>query len=79
MDIAGLCGTMGGVDKRRDKATAGQGMIPERADPITDIVPLGELQARLQQIKAMIRDGVERMPTHDQFIRANCQAPAWDS
>jgi tryptophan halogenase len=56
----------------------GQGVIPERADPITDIVPLDELQARLRHIKAMIRDGVERMPTHDQFIRAHCQAPAWN-
>jgi hypothetical protein len=29
VDILDRCGTMGEVDKRRDKATAGQGMIPD--------------------------------------------------
>lgn len=53
----------------------GQGVIPERHDPITETIPLDVVRQRLQQMKTMIRQGVERMPTHEAFITANVKAP----
>lgn len=51
----------------------GQGVWPERADPITEILPLEATRERLHQMRAIIRDGVERMPTHDAFVRGAVQ------
>ena len=53
----------------------GQGVWPERADPITEILPLEATRERLHQMRAIIRDGVERMPTHDAFVRGAVQTP----
>ena len=53
----------------------GQGIVPERHDPITETIPLDHVRQRLQHMKAMIRQGVERMPTHEAFIAANAKAP----
>jgi tryptophan halogenase len=50
-------------------------MIPKRHDPITETIPLDHVRQQLHQMKAMIRQGVERIPTHDGFIAANCKAP----
>ena len=52
----------------------GQGVRPERADPITEVLPLEVTRQRLHQMRAAIRQGVERMPTHDAFIAAHCKA-----
>ena len=52
----------------------GQGVRPERADPITEVLPLEVTRERLHRMRAMIHDGVERMPTHDAFIRGAVQA-----
>jgi tryptophan halogenase len=52
----------------------GQGVIPERHDPIADIPPLDVVRERLHRMRAMIRDGVERMPPHAEFIDRNCRA-----
>ena len=56
----------------------GQGVIPERHDPITETIPLEQVQQWLQKMKAMIQQGVARMPTHEAFIAANCKAPPVD-
>ena len=53
----------------------GQGVKPERPDPITATVPLEATRQRLHQLRAAIRQGVEQMPTHEAFIAANCKAP----
>ena len=53
----------------------GQGVTPERHDPITETIPLEHVRQRLHHMKAMIRQGVERMPTHEAFIAANIKAP----
>ena len=50
-------------------------MIPERHDPITETLPLDHIRQRLQQMKAMIQQGVARMPTHEAFIAAHGKAP----
>ena len=54
----------------------GQGIRPERPDPITEILPLNATRERLHRMRAVIRDGVERMPTHDAFIAACVQSPS---
>jgi tryptophan halogenase len=51
----------------------GQGVWPERADPITEVIPLEATRERLHQMRAIIREGVERMPTHDAFVRGAVQ------
>lgn len=52
----------------------GQGVRPERHDPITEVMPLEATRDHLHRMRALIRDGVERMPTHDDFIRGAVQA-----
>lgn len=46
----------------------GQGIIPERYDPITETIPLDHVRQRLHQMKAAIRQGVEQMPAHEAFL-----------
>ena len=41
----------------------------------TETIPLDHIRQRLQQMKALIRQGVERMPTHDAFIAAHGKTP----
>tara|TARA_R110000764_G_scaffold19150_1_gene50617 strand:+ start:16 stop:1467 length:1452 start_codon:yes stop_codon:yes gene_type:complete len=53
----------------------GQGMLPERADPITEILPLDVTRERLHRLRTAIRQGVERIPTQAEFIDAHCKAP----
>lgn len=52
----------------------GQGVRPERADPITEVLPLEITRQRLHDLRTAIRQGVERMPTHEGFIAAHCKA-----
>ena len=52
----------------------GQGVRPERADPITEVLPLEITRQRLHELRTAIRQGVERMPTHEGFIAAHCKA-----
>lgn len=56
----------------------GQGIRPARHDPITETVPLEATRQRLHQLKALIRQGVGQMPTHEGFITANCKSPPVD-
>ncbi|QQQ18813.1 tryptophan 7-halogenase [Brevundimonas vitis] len=53
----------------------GQGVRPERPDPITEVVPLEVTRRHLHGLRIAIRQGVERMPTHEDFIAAHCKAP----
>lgn len=48
----------------------GQGVWPERPDPITEALPLDVTRDRLHRLRQIIREGVERMPTHEAFIAA---------
>lgn len=52
----------------------GQGIRPERPDPITEVLPLEVTRERLHRLRSIIREGVERLPTHDDFIKACVQA-----
>jgi tryptophan 7-halogenase len=53
----------------------GQGVRPERPDPIIEVLPLEATRQHLHQMKAAIRQGVERLSTHEAFINAHCKAP----
>jgi tryptophan halogenase len=52
----------------------GQGVIPGRCDPLTETVPPEQVQLRLNEIRLAIRRAVEQMPTHDDYITAQCRA-----
>lgn len=52
----------------------GQGLTPEGHDPMADQSPAAEMAARLGQMRAVIRHGVDAMPTHQQFIDRHCKA-----
>lgn len=52
----------------------GQGIRPQRPDPITEVIPLDVTRERLHRLRSIIREGVERMPNHDDFITACVQA-----
>jgi tryptophan halogenase len=54
----------------------GQGIAPGHWDPLADIPPLAELQARAMELRENLHRAIARMPTHAQFIEHNCKAPA---
>jgi tryptophan halogenase len=54
----------------------GQGIAPAHWDPLADIPPLAELQARAMELRENLHRAIARMPTHAQFIEHNCKAPA---
>lgn len=51
----------------------GQGLMPEGYHPIVDTMSEQELQAFLGQIKQNITRTVERLPTHEQYLKSYCQ------
>lgn len=52
----------------------GQGVRPERYDPIAEVLPLEVTRQRLDQLRQAIRQGVDRMPSHEAFIARHCRA-----
>ena len=52
----------------------GQGLIPERYNPLADTIPEEELISRLEEFRTEIRDKVEEMRRHDRFIDRHCAA-----
>lgn len=50
----------------------GQGIMPKQYHPSVTGMPLAELQRFLQNIEQSINKGVERLPSHNQFIRQYC-------
>ncbi|MGC6401726.1 tryptophan halogenase family protein [Sphingomonas sp. FW199] len=51
----------------------GQGMMPGGHDPVADTLPAATMQAKLDQMRAVIERGVAAMPTHQAFIDAHCR------
>lgn len=49
----------------------GQGIVPERYDPLTDSFELESLRLTMANIRATIAEAVGRMPTHEQFLARN--------
>jgi tryptophan halogenase len=54
----------------------GQGVSPKAYHPFADIPPDAELARRFDLIRGDVRKRVNAMPTHDDFIRQYCAAPA---
>jgi tryptophan halogenase len=52
----------------------GQGIQPQRWDPLADIMPLAELQQKVEALRSKLHAAVARMPSHQQFIESNCKA-----
>ena len=52
----------------------GQGVQPQRWDPLADIMPIEELQQRAEGLRSKLHEAMARMPSHQQFIESNCKA-----
>jgi tryptophan 7-halogenase len=52
----------------------GQGIRPQSYDPLVDRMPKEEIIKRMQGIRSVIEKSVDYMPTHAEFIAANCRA-----
>lgn len=53
----------------------GQGVLPRRSDPRTSFVAKRELTANLNRLRAVMTDAAAKMPSHADWIAANCPAP----
>jgi tryptophan halogenase len=54
----------------------GQGVTPESYHPIADALPEDELQLTLRRIRAAIKDRVDELPSHGEFIEHCCASKA---
>ncbi|MDJ0656808.1 MAG: tryptophan 7-halogenase [Xanthomonadales bacterium] len=50
----------------------GQGLVPDSYDPRANVVALDELTRRMTQIRSMIAQAADSMPSHLQTIKAHC-------
>ena len=50
----------------------GQGLMPEQYHPIVNTMPDAELKAFLDHIKSNVDKTVERLPTHQEYLRQYC-------
>jgi tryptophan halogenase len=53
----------------------GQGLHPGAYNPIVDTMDVEDLSTFLEGIRETILKCIDVMPTHEQFIAKNCQAP----
>jgi len=52
----------------------GQGIWPQRYDPLANIMPLDSVKSEMQRLKSLIRQTAEAMPTHASFIAEHCRS-----
>ncbi len=52
----------------------GQGMVPERYDPLTDSFELSSLRAVMADIRTAVASTAERMPTQQEFVARHWRA-----
>jgi len=52
----------------------GQNLHPEDYDPLADVLDEEEVKAALSRMRSMITEGVERLPTHADYIERHCSA-----
>jgi tryptophan halogenase len=53
----------------------GQGVVPERHDPMADVIPERDVRAALAAMRTVVRQTVDAMPSHEAFIASHCKAP----
>jgi tryptophan 7-halogenase len=54
----------------------GQNLMPERYDPLVDMVPQDNAVTVLRRMQGLVRQAAESLPTHEEFIARHCAAPA---
>jgi len=54
----------------------GQNIVPRRYDPMTDVLDSERIAAKLEEIRATVKQCAETMPPHLDFIREHCAAGA---
>jgi tryptophan halogenase len=54
----------------------GQGIWPERHDPLADVIEANEVRGVLEGVRKIMRETVGAMPGHREFIARNCRADA---
>jgi tryptophan 7-halogenase len=52
----------------------GQNLETHSYDPLADVLDIKDVQAAFLHMRAMINNGVERLPTHAQYIDRHCSA-----
>jgi tryptophan halogenase len=52
----------------------GQGITPERCDPIVAALPAGDVAHSLRSMASALADAARRMPTHGDFLARYCAA-----
>jgi tryptophan 7-halogenase len=56
----------------------GQNIDPMDYDPLADVLEVSEVKAALTQMRSMIKDGVDTLPTHARYLELHCPAkPGW--
>jgi tryptophan halogenase len=54
----------------------GQNLMPESDDPLVDLLDPKAVNDNLANIRDVVRQCAQAMPTHEEFIRQNCSASA---
>ncbi len=54
----------------------GQGISPQRHDPLADFLPLEDARGFVHRMKELIRRTADAMPSHAQYIADHCRAAA---
>jgi tryptophan halogenase len=57
----------------------GQNIMPQSDDPMASILDPRQVADNLSNIRSVIRQCVQAMPTHEEFIKQNCSASAASS
>lgn len=52
----------------------GQGVRPQRWDPLADVIPMADLQKQADGLRGRLHQAIARMPSHPEFIEHNCKA-----
>ncbi|HME40815.1 MAG TPA: tryptophan halogenase family protein [Steroidobacteraceae bacterium] len=52
----------------------GQNLDPQDYDPLADVLDVEDARAALLRMRSMIKDGVDTLPTHGQYIAEHCAA-----
>ena len=52
----------------------GQNVVPRRYDPMTDGLDPRKIKAKLDDIRATVKQCADAMPSHEDFIERNCSA-----
>jgi tryptophan halogenase len=52
----------------------GQNLDPQDYDPLADVLDEREVKAALSRMRSMISEGVQKLPTHANYIEKHCSA-----